>query len=65
MISAIVACAAYEANVDSWSARVEDELRRARVDRMDVPLPRERDLDAIARPILRFFRMRQSRGAKR
>ncbi len=45
--------------------RVEDQLRRAQVDRMDVAIPRERDPDAIARPILRFFRMRERRGAKR
>lgn len=44
---------------------VREQLRRAQVDRMDVAVPRERDPDAIARPILRFFRMREQRGAKR
>ena len=32
---------------------------------MDVPLTREHDIDSIARPILKFFRMRELRGAKR
>jgi uncharacterized protein (DUF58 family) len=55
----------YEARVDAWRRRTEEELRRAGVDRMDVPLPRVPDKDAVARPILRFFRMRELRGAKR
>jgi hypothetical protein len=46
-------------------ARTEDAFRRAGVDLMDVPVPRLPDRDAIARPILRFFKMRQRRGAKR
>ena len=57
--------AAYAERVLAWRARTEDGLRRAKVDRMDVPVPRERDMDTIARPILRFFRMRELRGAKR
>ena len=44
--------------------RVAAELRRAKVDLMDVPVPRVPDRDAIARPILRFFRMRERRGEK-
>jgi uncharacterized protein (DUF58 family) len=57
--------AAYAKSVSTWRARTEEELRRAEVDLMDVPLPREYDRDAVARPILRFFRMRELRGAKR
>jgi uncharacterized protein (DUF58 family) len=45
-------------------ATVEDELRRARVDLLEVPIPRTPSPDAIARPILTFFRMREQRGAK-
>lgn len=56
---------AYRARVEEHRARVDEELRRLGVDRMDMPLPRERDVDAIAREILRFFRMRERRGAKR
>jgi len=48
-------------------AREETEraLRRAGVDLMDVPVPREPDRDAVARPILEFFRMREERGVRR
>jgi len=56
---------AYAARVAAWRAQVADDLRRAKVDRMDVPLPRVPDRDAVARPILRFFRMRERRGEKR
>ena len=57
--------AAYQERVAAWRLRTEDDLRRARVDLMDVDVPRERDIDAVARPIVRFFRMREQRGAKR
>jgi uncharacterized protein (DUF58 family) len=43
----------------------EEALRRCRVDRMDVSVPREPGRDVIAEPILRFFRMREERGTKR
>ena len=56
---------AYRERVEARHRRVEDALRRAGVDRMDVPLAREHDKDMILRPILRFFRMREMRGAKR
>ena len=56
---------AYRARVAAWKGRTEHALRRAEVDRMDVPIPREFDKDAVARPILRFFRMREQRGMKR
>lgn len=53
---------AYAERVAAWRAQTERALRRARVDRMDVPLPRVRHPQAVAGPILRFFRMRQLRG---
>jgi len=56
---------AYAARIASWRERTENALRRARVDLMDVPVPREPDRDAVLRPILRFFRMRELRGARR
>jgi len=56
--------AAYESRVTAWRQRTEDELRRAGVDLMDVPITREQDNDMIARPILKFFSMRAARGAK-
>ncbi len=57
--------AAYAERAAARSARIKDDLRRARVDLMDVPLAREHDKDMILRPILKFFRMRERRGAKR
>ena len=57
--------AAYGTAVAAWHARTERAFRRARVDRMDVPVPRERNSDHLVGPILRFFRMRELRGAKR
>ncbi len=56
---------AYERRVATWRARTADALRRAGADLMDVPVPRTADRHMIARPILRFFRMRAERGAKR
>jgi len=46
-------------------AAADAELRRADVDVIDVPIPRAPTRDAIAGPLLRFFRMREMRGAKR
>jgi len=57
--------AAYEARAAAHRAKTEDALRRAKVDLMDVPIGRERDKDMVARPIMQFFSMRQSRSAKR
>ncbi|MHC4548758.1 MAG: DUF58 domain-containing protein [Planctomycetota bacterium] len=57
--------AAYAARVATRRTQTEDELRRAKVDLMDVPISRERDLDMVVRPILKFFRMRELRGTKR
>jgi len=57
--------AAYARRVAAWRARTTDELRRAKVDVMDVPVPRAPDRHSVAAPIMRFFRMRELRGAKR
>lgn len=57
--------AAWERRVAAFHERTERALRRAKVDRMDVPVPREPGGDLVAGPILRFFRMRELRGAKR
>lgn len=51
--------------IAAWRTRTAADLRRAEVDVMDVPVPRTYDRNAIAGPILRFFRMRELRGAKR
>ncbi len=56
---------AYAERVREWNERTERALRRAHVDRMDIPVPRERARDLVADPILRFFRMRELRGTKR
>lgn len=57
--------AAHAGRVAAWRARIDEQLRRARVDLMDVRVPLDPDRDAIARPMLQFFRMRALRGAKR
>jgi uncharacterized protein (DUF58 family) len=57
--------AAYAARVARWRDDVATGLRRLGVDLMDVPVPRLPQQSAIARPILRLFRMRELRGAKR
>jgi len=57
--------AAWAERVAAWRRRVEADLARARVDRMDVPVPRRPAKDAVARPILDFFRMREERSLKR
>ncbi|MCZ6787695.1 MAG: DUF58 domain-containing protein [Planctomycetota bacterium] len=57
--------AAYAQRIAAWRQETEDDLRRAKVDLMDVPISRELDKDMIVRPILKFFRMRELRGTKR
>jgi uncharacterized protein (DUF58 family) len=57
--------AAYRTRVAQWNAGTREGLRRAQVDLMEVPVPRVPDRDAIAGPILKFFQMRERRGAKR
>lgn len=54
----------YQRRMQQWQEQVSHQLRAAKVDCMDVPVPRERDPDAVARPIHRFFRMREQRGAR-
>ena len=56
---------AYAERVAAWDQATKQQLRRARVDRIDVEVPRQHDRGAVVRPILRFFRMREQRGAKR
>lgn len=56
---------AYEQRVAQWKRQTELDLRHAEVDKMDVPVPLTEDSGAVARPILRFFRMREQRQAKR
>jgi len=53
------------AAVERWRASTALSIRRAGADRMDVPVPRTITPGAVAGPILRFFRMRELRGAKR
>jgi uncharacterized protein (DUF58 family) len=57
--------ASYAGCVAAWRARVEEELRRAQVDRMDVVVPRVAGRDFVARALLDFFRMRELKGLKR
>jgi uncharacterized protein (DUF58 family) len=57
--------AEYARRVDAWKSATSAALRRAEVDLMDVPIPRVADRHAVSRPIVRFFRMRELRGAKR
>lgn len=52
----------YRQRMQHWQDQVAHQLRSAKVDCMDVRIPRERDPDAVARPIHRFFRMREQRG---
>ena len=53
------------AAVERWRNSTALSIRRAGADRMDVPVPRTITPGAVAGPILRFFRMRELRGAKR
>ena len=55
----------YAARVADWRQRTAEAMRAAKVDCMPVPLPRTLQKDAIARPILDFFRMRERRGGRR
>jgi len=54
----------YQESMLDWQATVKQQLLRAKVDCMDVPVPRLHDADAISKPIHRFFLMREQRGAK-
>jgi len=57
--------AAYGQRIAAWREFTAGELDRAGVDLMDVPVPQQPDKDAVARPILQFFRMRERRSMKR
>lgn len=57
--------AAYRERVTRWREAGAAAFKRAKVDLMEVPVPLVPDRDAIARPILSFFRMRELRGTKR
>lgn len=57
--------AAWSARIAEWRSRGDDAFARARVDCIDVVVPRSPDLHAIAGPLLRFFRRRELREAKR
>ena len=57
--------AAWRERVDAWERRTDAAFVRARVDVIDVPLPSTGSPEAIAAPLLRFFRMRERRGLKR
>jgi uncharacterized protein (DUF58 family) len=56
---------AWSARVRAWRERTAEDLRRAGVDRIDVPIPLVPTKDVVAGPIVRFFRMRELRGTKR
>lgn len=57
--------AAYRQKVEAWDRETRWMLRRAGVARLDVPLPRTADPDAVARPILAFFQRRMERPRAR
>lgn len=54
-----------QARAQEWRAGVAADLRCAGADLIEIPLPRARDVGALTRPLLRFLRMREARGAKR
>lgn len=56
---------AYAERVAAWRGETERTLRRAHVDRIDVPVLRAEGADAVAGALVRFFRMRELRGRKR
>lgn len=56
---------AYASRVRQWRERCEAALRRARVDVLDVPVPAVHGKDVVGPALMRFFRMRELRGAKR
>lgn len=54
----------YLQRVARWDAACKSMLQRAGVARMDVPLPRTANPDAVARPILRFFQRHSGGGLR-
>ncbi len=57
--------ARYTEQVDEWQSKTRQTLRRLSVDLIDIALPRFEDHEALVRPIMHFFRMREARGEKR
>ena len=57
--------AEFAARAKAFRDRTTEDLRRAGADVMDVPITLDRDPELVARPILKFFRMRERRGMKR
>ncbi len=55
---------AWCARFEEWEIQTNSVLKGARVDRIDIPFPATADLDAIARPLQAFFRMREARLAR-
>ncbi|MCA8953376.1 MAG: DUF58 domain-containing protein [Planctomycetes bacterium] len=51
--------------VAAWRAVVDGEFAAARVDVVDIRIPRVRDIDAIAAPLQQFFRLRERREVYR
>jgi len=49
----------------AWSAHTARALRDAHVDLLDFEIPQTARRDAVAGPLMRFFRMREMRGRKR
>ena len=47
--------------VAAWRARHDDVIGRAGVDGVDVEVPQAKDIQALAAPLLRFFRRREAR----
>jgi uncharacterized protein (DUF58 family) len=54
----------YRERVTTFRRQTDADLLRAGVDVMEVPLPWDRDPQAVVRPIRAFFRMRELRGAR-
>jgi len=57
--------AAWQRRVQAWRAARDEQFARTGVDCIDVEVPAEPDRDAVAQPLLRFFRRRQLREARR
>ncbi len=57
--------AAWNERMLAWRSGTDAALARARVDTIDVSIPSVHAPEAIAAPLLRFFRMRERRGLKR
>ncbi len=56
---------AFRFKVEQEKARFKQMALNSGVDLVDVPVPRSVDPESLIRPLVRFFRMRENRGAKR